>query len=234
MFQCTPVNYFWDKTIKGGTCLPNALITIGMSNGVLSFVGDLFILAMPIPMILKLNLNARRKAALIAMFLLGAFVCLTSIFRFVALLSINVKDLTFTQVAPGLWTYVELGIGITSGNLPLLRPIFGNFFAATSVFGSSRTKTKSKNSLGYGAQSRSTGGTNHISANGWNRMDDGRPVDIESMPDDGSEIELQKGRGITVKTEVDLEIEQVRGGIEQELQKQQRNQLGTHNFRTPR
>lgn len=71
MFQCLPVAYFWNKTIPGGRCLPNALITIGLTNGVLSFAGDLFILAMPIPMIWKLKMNNRRKLALSGMFALG-------------------------------------------------------------------------------------------------------------------------------------------------------------------
>jgi hypothetical protein len=65
-----------------------------MTNGVLSFVGDLIILALPIPMVWKLQINARRKLALSAMFLLGGFVCLTSIFRFIALAQINIKDIT--------------------------------------------------------------------------------------------------------------------------------------------
>lgn len=70
VFQCTPVSFFWDKE-QPGHCIPNALITIGMTNGVLSFVGDLIILCLPIPMILKLQIDKRRKIALVGMFMLG-------------------------------------------------------------------------------------------------------------------------------------------------------------------
>jgi hypothetical protein len=70
LFQCTPVSYFWNKA-QPGHCIPNALITIGMTNGVLSFVGDLVILCMPLPMIWKLQIDKRKKIALSAMFLLG-------------------------------------------------------------------------------------------------------------------------------------------------------------------
>jgi hypothetical protein len=42
-----------------------------MTNGVLSFVGDLIILALPMPMVWKLQIDTRRKIALSAMFLLG-------------------------------------------------------------------------------------------------------------------------------------------------------------------
>ncbi len=65
-----------------------------MTNGVLSFVGDLIILSLPIPMIWGLQIDTRRKAALSAMFLLGGFVCLTSILRFIALAHINLKYIT--------------------------------------------------------------------------------------------------------------------------------------------
>jgi hypothetical protein len=71
MFQCLPIAFFWDKTILGGHCLPNALINIGLTNGVISFVGDLIILTLPVPMVLKLQIDQRRKIALICMFLLG-------------------------------------------------------------------------------------------------------------------------------------------------------------------
>lgn len=93
ILQCTPISFFWDKQ-QPGHCIPNALILIGMTNGVLSFVGDLVILALPVPMIWSLQINIRRKIALNGIFLIGGFVCLTSIFRFVALAHINTKDIT--------------------------------------------------------------------------------------------------------------------------------------------
>ncbi|KAI9743889.1 MAG: hypothetical protein M1818_002623 [Claussenomyces sp. TS43310] len=127
MLQCLPISYFWDKT-QPGRCLPNALITIGLTNGVLSFVGDLAILLLPLPMIWKLHINRKNKIAVSGMFMLGGLVCVISILRFIALANIDTKDITFTQVDPGVWTYTELGVGIICGNLPLLRPLFGSFF----------------------------------------------------------------------------------------------------------
>jgi hypothetical protein len=35
---------------------------------------------------------------------------------------------TVTQVEGGVWTYMEEGIGITCGNLPLLQPLFKHYF----------------------------------------------------------------------------------------------------------
>ncbi|KAN0092112.1 hypothetical protein V8E51_017959 [Hyaloscypha variabilis] len=238
ILQCTPVSYFWNKA-QPGHCIPNALITIGMTNGVLSFVGDLVILALPIPMIWKLQINTRRKMALNGIFLLGGFVCLTSIFRFVALARINVKDITYTQVAPGLWTYIELGIGITCGNLPLLRPLFGRFLAGTRS-GTNNSGYGNSKSLNSYPLSRVTASVNgRGDTDGFQKMNGnskyGIEVDVESVGE-GSEVEFNTaakiamaragngmahgpadtwdGEGIQVKTDVDLKIERVRKEIE--------------------
>jgi hypothetical protein len=69
-FECTPVSYFWNKD-QPGHCIPNALRTVSFSNGLLSFVGDLFILCLPVPMIWNLQLNLKKKMALTGIFLVG-------------------------------------------------------------------------------------------------------------------------------------------------------------------
>ena len=69
LLQCQPIALFWDKSIKGGHCLD--LIPIGVANASLSLVGDVVILAMPIPMIWGLQLNIRKKIAVSGIFLLG-------------------------------------------------------------------------------------------------------------------------------------------------------------------
>lgn len=197
--------------------------------------------------------------------------CLTSIFRFVALAHINVKDLTsesnlactnvvclfgiayadgnpVTQVAPGVWTYIELGIGITCGNLPLLRPLFGRYLAGTRT-GSKNAYSGSKSSNSY-PLSRVTASVNgRGDTDGFQKMNGrskyGADVDIESLGE-ASDLELNRtaasvgmahggngvpydkelgdtwnGEGIQVKTDVDLKIERVRKEIEIETVRNQ-------------
>lgn len=71
LFECHPISYFWNKTIEGGRCIANPLITIGLTSAVLSCVGDMFIFAMPIPVVMGLNMNRRKKLALAAIFAVG-------------------------------------------------------------------------------------------------------------------------------------------------------------------
>jgi hypothetical protein len=70
LFECTPISYFWDKN-QQGHCVPNPLITIGLTNGVLSAVGDVFILMMPLPVLLTLQIDQRKKWVLAGIFTLG-------------------------------------------------------------------------------------------------------------------------------------------------------------------
>ena len=66
---CTPVAFFYDHTIPGGSCKNQAVS--GSINGGLSLLGDILILLLPIPMIWRLQINNRRKFALMGIFLLG-------------------------------------------------------------------------------------------------------------------------------------------------------------------
>lgn len=66
---CTPVAYYYDKSIPGGMCKDQSVS--GSVNGGLSLLGDICILAMPLPMIWHLQMNRRRRIALLGIFMLG-------------------------------------------------------------------------------------------------------------------------------------------------------------------
>ncbi|KAK3935108.1 hypothetical protein QBC46DRAFT_424080 [Diplogelasinospora grovesii] len=123
-FQCSPPSYFWDKQ-QEGTCLPGTLLTIGLTSSVLSCVGDIVIFLMPIPALARLRVDRRTKVGLIGIFTLGLFVVCTSIIRWVAVLGAPRDGFNSNQVEVGIWTYFEMSIGITCGNLPFLAPLFG-------------------------------------------------------------------------------------------------------------
>lgn len=69
IFECTPVAYYWDKTIKGGTCINQDQFY--RWNGVANLLIDFMILTLSIPMIWRLNLAYRQKLSLSGIFLLG-------------------------------------------------------------------------------------------------------------------------------------------------------------------
>lgn len=69
IFQCSPVQYAWDKSIPGGTCLDQALFYVYCSLP--NVITDVAILLLPIPMIIKLHTNQSQKIGLSLVFLLG-------------------------------------------------------------------------------------------------------------------------------------------------------------------
>ena len=69
IFECTPVVFYWDKTLVSGRCINQ--IQSYRWNGVANLLIDFMILCLPMPMVWRLNLEIRQKAGLSGIFLLG-------------------------------------------------------------------------------------------------------------------------------------------------------------------
>ena len=66
LFQCWPVEFFWDKTIEGGSCIDiNVIVTATYVYSAFSVVCDFTFALLPIVLIWKLNMNTRTKMALV-------------------------------------------------------------------------------------------------------------------------------------------------------------------------
>lgn len=68
MFQCTPIAYFWDKSIAGH-CINVSPFYISITA--VNLAADIMIVTMPLPIIWNLNTSAGRKIGLTLVFLLG-------------------------------------------------------------------------------------------------------------------------------------------------------------------
>ena len=69
VFECTPVPFYWDKNIKGGTCIDQN--SFYRWNGVANLLIDFMILSLTMPMVWRLKLEIRQKISLSSIFLLG-------------------------------------------------------------------------------------------------------------------------------------------------------------------
>lgn len=68
LLQCVPLDKGWDPTVKG-TCLDLGLaFTV---TGAVNIFTDVLILSLPLPSLLKLNMQTSGKIQVICMFLLG-------------------------------------------------------------------------------------------------------------------------------------------------------------------
>ncbi|KAI4180119.1 MAG: hypothetical protein L6R41_007439 [Letrouitia leprolyta] len=134
-FQCTPVAYLWDKTIPGGHCVNFSAFARFTNVG--NMLTDILILALPIPIVWSLQLDRSKKIGVCGLFLLGGFVCIASIVRFIFLEGIDDEmDPTWVNVNAGIWSAVEPSIGVVSACLPIMGPLLRTHVMSfsTSVF----------------------------------------------------------------------------------------------------
>jgi hypothetical protein len=71
IFQCTPIHYNWDRLNngRGGHCIN--ITTWGWANGMLNVILDVWLIALPLPEVIKLNLTLRKKLKAMMMFVVG-------------------------------------------------------------------------------------------------------------------------------------------------------------------
>jgi hypothetical protein len=65
---CKPVQYNWDKSIKGSCEGEN---TAYLVSGITNLVIDIFIVALPMPQVFRLHMSFSRRIGVAAMFSLG-------------------------------------------------------------------------------------------------------------------------------------------------------------------
>lgn len=125
LFQCHPVHLIWAPIYAQSSHCYNSqpmLLTATISNTIL----NISLLALPQPMLPKLQLPLRQKLATGGIFALGTLVCAISIIRLV--LSIRASSsfsLAYTNPSPTFtWTYLESALALITANLPTLLPLF--------------------------------------------------------------------------------------------------------------
>ncbi|KAM5364999.1 hypothetical protein ACJZ2D_011259 [Fusarium nematophilum] len=121
VFQCHPIERVWTRSVEG-SCLN--LGAIGYAGAVAAIIEDIVIFILPIPELLKLQLSRRKKAALLFMFSIGSFACVTTMVRLKYLVSLaNTGDATWDNVYISIWSIIELSVALICASLPALRPL---------------------------------------------------------------------------------------------------------------
>lgn len=136
LLQCYPISTNWEAS--GGqvtSCINTNMMYLAQAwTDVLT---DLMILSLPIPCIWALQMPARHKVGVTAIFLLGLLTVLSGIaklivfYHIIALAEGGDFDITWFETPSIVWIYVESALGIVGACLPLLRPLF----AGTSTRG---------------------------------------------------------------------------------------------------
>ncbi|KND89041.1 hypothetical protein TOPH_06339 [Tolypocladium ophioglossoides CBS 100239] len=161
-FQCTPIAYYWVRWDREheGKCLD--INAIGWSNAAISIAVDSWMLAIPLWQLTSLRLDWRKKVGVAVMFCTGTFVTVVSILRLRSLVKFgsDTPNPTWDFFDVGIWSTVEINVGIICVCLPSLRLLLVRLFPC--LLGTTQryyTRYASGANRSTGWQSRPFGGT---------------------------------------------------------------------------
>ncbi|KAI1205392.1 uncharacterized protein F4807DRAFT_283931 [Annulohypoxylon truncatum] len=121
-FICNPVYNVYELDIRVGHCL--AYYPIMTASAVLHTTTDLWMIAMVLPHILKMQLPIRQKVALAFVLTLGIFVACASLTRMaVAWQFLNPKYAQWDSFSFAIWTTLESSLGLVCASVPMLKPL---------------------------------------------------------------------------------------------------------------
>ena len=136
LLQCYPIWVNWeDSGAQASSCINTN--TMYLAQSWTDVLTDVMILSLPIPCIWALQMPAKHKVGVSAIFLLGILTVLSGIVKLVVFYQIIGEaaggdfDITWFETPSLLWTFIESALGIVGACLPLLRPLF----AGTSTRG---------------------------------------------------------------------------------------------------
>ena len=120
--QCFPLRADWEP-VQHHWCMN--LDVAGTILGACNVLTDFIILFLPIQPLWQLQRPLKEKIEIMAMFLLGGFVCFASIYRAVVVKELTHYDPCWSDDPVIWWTNIELSTAIISACLPTMRPILG-------------------------------------------------------------------------------------------------------------
>ncbi|KAK1689503.1 integral membrane protein [Colletotrichum godetiae] len=186
IFLCTPIEKQYDPSIPAdvGHCVD--AITFYLTFSSLTIVFDVIIMFLPFPVILKSQIQKRKKIVLLALFILGIFVTIIQAIRIQTIKSL----VNYLDSAKSIqWSVVETCIGIIISCVPTLAPMVKYFAersrnAGSTAGGGGGGASRPKSSK-YALQTWGTrrSGMQPLGAG----MDDDRDGSLTTKPEDSTE-----------------------------------------------
>ncbi|KAL4779376.1 hypothetical protein BJX76DRAFT_361841 [Aspergillus varians] len=143
LLLCIPVHAFWEPDRVEHTCVSREVVWY--LNAALQITGDLIVVILPMPQLLKLHIPFRQKMCLMVIFALGLFVCATSVARLYALVKfLKSRDSSRYSGWAATWSFVEANVAIICASLPTFRQLIHSTFSR--ILPSSARRAHSRNS----------------------------------------------------------------------------------------
>ncbi|KAF1967732.1 hypothetical protein BU23DRAFT_515751 [Bimuria novae-zelandiae CBS 107.79] len=137
--QCIPLHEMWNFTgVPLGECINTTALFYTTSS--INIVADIWVIALPISTLLKIQRPTREKAGLIVAFSLGVLSTISSIIRLHSIRIFTESPDPFYDAVPiNLWSMVEVNIGIWCASIPALRVLIIRHRAASQASRSAGT-----------------------------------------------------------------------------------------------
>ncbi|KAL2856463.1 hypothetical protein BJY01DRAFT_263517 [Aspergillus pseudoustus] len=151
LFSCSPINYFWTKwdgEHEGHCTSHNALL---LAHAIMNIVLDVVVIGIPMPILFRLHMSLEKRIGMCVMFAVGIVVTIISIFRLVEAVGFNnTMNPTKDFVPVGMWSLLEIDIGIMCACMPgiraLCKRLYALFFPKPLGYETYEARSKSKNS----------------------------------------------------------------------------------------
>ncbi|TDZ28387.1 Satratoxin biosynthesis SC1 cluster protein 4 [Colletotrichum spinosum] len=151
--QCTPIAFWWDRTIPGGRCVD--VQAFFHAQSIPGFVLDFVIMALPMKTIWGLKLPTHKRIALVGIFMVGSFGIVASIIRAVTFFGTAAfTDRTWASVALVGWSIIETGTYIIAACLPHLKPMISHYTPPWLKSAVRRTISQASNSASKASGSK--------------------------------------------------------------------------------
>ncbi|KAF2772352.1 hypothetical protein EJ03DRAFT_267023 [Teratosphaeria nubilosa] len=140
LFQCWPVWLAWEQWHREfpGHC--NNINAQIWAAAVTNMVLDFLTLGLPMPVLWRLQLNARSRFWLMLMFGVGFFVTIVSIIRLRVLVVFgDSKNMTWDYTSVGYWSTVELHTSVVCACMPSIRNLLRKFMPYVMGMSTGRT-----------------------------------------------------------------------------------------------
>ncbi|KAF3764795.1 hypothetical protein M406DRAFT_331113 [Cryphonectria parasitica EP155] len=140
-----------------GPCNPlvpaniNCVNNVGAAHAALNILSDLIVIVLPVPLIHGLQMPIKQKITVGVLMTLGSFCVVASIVRIVYVTAIqNDVDTTYAEARVGVWSSVEVNIGIMCVSMARLKPFMQRYFPNFLSLGSSHGNSNYKGASSYG------------------------------------------------------------------------------------
>ncbi|KAH6844333.1 hypothetical protein B0T12DRAFT_488035 [Alternaria alternata] len=156
-FECRPnPSQAWSPTFPKGC---NNLRATYFALGAINVLTDITIFLLPLKAFCSLQLDPRRRWALLGVFMIGGLAVIASIVRIYALWLYNVtKDISYDSIFILLLSQIEVNVAIISASAPAIRPLLRNTplsFSQPEAYGSGYLRTIGSQSASNNRNSRS-------------------------------------------------------------------------------